>query len=181
VAIERPDPIALGAIAERLPQDAVVLSSPLRRCRQTLAAIRESADRLAPEQLVQELVEQDFGAWEGRDPAALPWPRDAGLKEMAAFAPPDGENFSAMASRVGGAIERLTRRFEGKQVLVCAHAGSIRAALVLAMGAPEACGLAFDIRPISLTRLTAFGHQGWRIDTVNETPVESPTGIDNRR
>jgi len=167
-------PAGLATLASRLPADAVVLSSPLRRCRQTLAALRRAGVPLGEEEVVPAFQEQDFGDWEGRPAAELAWPEAAGPAEMAEFSPPGGESFNHMAARVAAAIARLTERHRGRRVLVCAHAGSVRAALALALGGPAGHGLVFDVRPLSLTRLTAFAGLGWRIDAVNVDPAEDP-------
>lgn len=165
--ISEPDPQTLQALVRMLPRPASVLSSPARRCRQTLAVLRDAGASLADETVVPEFAEQDFGDWEGRDPAGLPWPRSAGLHTMAAFAPPGGESFADLSGRVQAGLPALVACHADGPVLVCAHAGTIRAALVAAMGAGTGCGLAFDIAPLSVTRLTAFGPAGWRIDAVN--------------
>ena len=55
---------------------------------------------------------------------------------------------------------------QGGRVAVVAHAGVIRAALGLALGAP-ARGLAFQVAPLSLTRLVALPGGAWSIAEVN--------------
>jgi len=159
-------PARLAVLAARLPPVITVLSSPARRCRETLAALRAVGADLPPESVEPALWEQDFGAWEGADPASCAWPRNAGAETLAAFAPPQGESFAAVCTRVGTAIQARASALPGDTILACAHAGTIRAALVAALGSAPAAGLAFDIRPLSLTRLTAFAG-GWRVDAVN--------------
>ena len=165
--IATPDPGALAACVNALPPVSAVSASPARRCVETLAALRAAGVRLPAESLCPAFWEQDFGAWEGRDPAACDWPRQADLTTMAAFVPPDGESFVTLCARVRAEIGRVNAAHPGETIAVCAHAGTIRAALVAALGCDPGAGLAFDVRPLSLTRLTAFGDQGWRVDAVN--------------
>ncbi|HEY0442360.1 MAG TPA: histidine phosphatase family protein, partial [Xanthobacteraceae bacterium] len=87
---------------------------------------------------------------------------------------PEGESFVAMMQRVGGAIRRLSKEHEGRDIIAVAHGGTIRAALAEALElAPEAA-LAFSIENLSLTRSERFdggglGH-GWRVVGVNQPP-----------
>ncbi len=68
-----------------------------------------------------------------------------------------------MAARVAPALAEL----EGA-VAIVAHAGTIRAALALALGTVPAA-LAFEIAPLSLTRLRRHA-RGWSVACVNASP-----------
>lgn len=178
-------PATVSALKPHLRSVTTVLSSPARRCRETLATLRAAGADLPEERVEPAFWEQNFGAWEGADPAACPWPRAAERATLAGFAPPAGESFAEVCTRVGAAIDSRTADSQtadsqtgaeapGSTLLVCAHAGTIRAALALALGAGPAPALAFDVRPLSLTRLTALAG-GWRIDAVNLShEAESP-------
>lgn len=126
-----------------------IWSSPALRCRQTCAAMG-----LAPE-FLPDLWEQDFGAWE-QD--GIP---DLGIlppERLAAQRPPQGESFLDMAARVQPLLARAT----GTTAIV-AHAGTVRAALALAVG-PGA--LSFSVAPLSLTILS-HSSGGWAVEAVN--------------
>lgn len=123
-----------------------VVSSPARRCQMT-------AGLLFPGQPIPtdpRLWEQDFGAQEGCAFADLP---DLGALDRAALAQhrfEGGESYAAMALRAVAALRDLA---DGNgPVAVVAHAGTVRAALGLALG-EVALGLAFEVAPLSLTRL----------------------------
>ncbi|QFT62961.1 histidine phosphatase family protein [Roseivivax sp. THAF30] len=125
------------------------VSSPARRCRETAAAVFPG--REIPEDAC--LWEQDFGAEDGLPFDALPDLGPLTLSELAQRRPPEGESFSDLCERAAPALERLEARArEGGSIAVIAHAGLVRAALSRALGHKEA-GLAFEIAPLSLTRL----------------------------
>lgn len=145
----------------KLATNARLVTSPARRCMQTSAA-------LFPEQAAvrdPRLWEQDFGDWEGLLPRDIP---DLGTLERAEIArhrPPSGESFLDMFARTTPALEGLTT---GGTVVVVAHAGTIRAALGLALGAPTA-GLSFEIAPLSATLLRAVTKGVWSISFTNRS------------
>lgn len=160
----------LSALARRLPQQAVVVESGLLRCHQTLGAIESAGLSVAPSVVEPALQEQDFGHWQGRRWAELDQSKDpqvaAFWRDPAGTAPPGGESFEALMARVRAAITDLTRQFEGRDIIAVAHAGTIRAALALALDLPPQTALSFVIDPLSLTRLDAIG-EGWRVGGVN--------------
>jgi alpha-ribazole phosphatase len=71
-----------------------------------------------------------------------------------------------MMARVRAAVTEMTRHFEGRDVIAVAHAGTIRAALAVALDLSPHAALSFVIDPLSLTRLDAIG-DGWRVGGVN--------------
>lgn len=176
------DKARLRALAARLPADAVWVISPLKRTRQTAAALaRHHPDR--PDDLLVEpsLAEQDFGAWQGLAYAELavtqtePWERF--WQDPANATPPRGESFAAMVRRVAEAIEMLTQRYAGCDIVCVSHGGTIRAALAHALDVQPAQALRFAVDCYSLTRLDHFAGAGkgqgerggaWRITTVND-------------
>ncbi|MGW3343467.1 bifunctional RNase H/acid phosphatase [Nonomuraea rubra] len=130
-----------SAAAARLSRDPyrldVVVTSPLKRARQTAQAVAEQAG--VEVEVLEELREADFGAWEGhtftevqrRWPAELTaWLADPDV------APPGGESFAETARRVEAARERLVERYEGKTVLAVSHVTPIKLLLRDALLAP---------------------------------------------
>ncbi len=134
--------------------------SPALRCRQTAAALWPD---VAPAQDAR-LWEQDFGAWEGVAFADLPDLGALSTAELAAHRPPGGESFADLCQRVAPALTALSQL--GGRVAVVVHAGVIRTAVGLALGNAEQ-GLAFQVVPLSLTRLTALPGGLWSIGCVN--------------
>lgn len=153
----RGDPDAAPMVAPKMPPADRVIASPARRCVQTAEAL------YGPCTTDPRLWEQDFGAWEG-----MATPPDIGpltRAGIAAHRPPGGESFADLFARTAPALREIAGL--GGTVAVIAHAGTVRAALGLALGRAED-GLAFQIAPLSLTRLVFAGE--WSIASVNERP-----------
>jgi alpha-ribazole phosphatase len=169
---------AAGVLAALLPGDAVVIVSPLVRTRQTLGAI-EAAGLARPEPLVEpDFIEQNFGAWQGfgwveleaRDPGTL----NAFWEDPTRNAAPGGESFAAQISRVAAAIERLSARFAGSDIVCISHGGTIRAACAHALRLAPETAMAIVVDNFSVTRLDRLdagllrGAGGvWRVHCVN--------------
>jgi broad specificity phosphatase PhoE len=176
---------SFAGLAEKLPRDAVWVTSTLKRTHLTAEGIVRAGlpgpDPIpGPDVVVEaELAEQHFGEWQGMkyaDIAALQaetWHRF--WLAPADKAPPGGESFLALLERCTRAIHRLNERFAGRDIIAVTHGGTIRAALAGALDlAPEAA-LAFSIDNLSLTRIERFdgpgaGH-GWRVVSVNQPPA----------
>lgn len=164
VAADCSNTAAMAAVAAHVALAAqdTLITSPAQRCTQTALALFHR-----PAQPDPRLWEQDFGAWEGRPHGQLPDLGPLSLPELASFAPPQGESFAAVAARVQPVLLGLGA---GRHSVV-AHAGVIRAALGLALGAAH-LGLGFVIAPLSVTRLSRDITTGqWAILGVNWTPT----------
>ena len=156
-----PSPETLAALRKAIGAIDRLVASPALRCRQTAAALFPGWE---PE-FDPRLWEQDFGDWEGADPAGLPDPGPLDREALAHLRPPRGESFADLHDRSAPALAALRT---GARIAVVAHAGTVRVALSLALGLPSS-GLAFEIAPLSRTRLRAFADGQWAIVTVNET------------
>ncbi len=173
VACDTSEDEAFQGLVRVLPVNPVLVESGLLRCRQTAGAL-EAAGMLLPPPIVEpELVEQDFGRWQGRSWLELETAKDPDLApfwaDPAATAPPGGESFAAMIERVAGALENLTAAQAGRDILAIVHAGTVRAALATALDITPAQALRFAVHPLSLTRLDATS-EGWRVEMVNVLP-----------
>jgi alpha-ribazole phosphatase len=170
----------LGGAASRLPTQAVWLITPLRRTRQTAEGLVAAADgRLGSPAfaVVPELMEQDFGEWQGRQKADLydetgqPHPF---WTSPATERPPGGESFAELMDRVHPAIARLSAAHAGRDIVAVAHGGPIRAAVALALGLDPETALRFVVDNLSITRLDLLelgeGAPEWRIGGVNLPP-----------
>jgi probable phosphoglycerate mutase len=130
---------ALAGLLGALPIDAV-LSSPLRRARDTAGAIAASIG--LPLRVDERLREQSFGAWEGlsRDEVKARSPVDAELlstwERSADVAPPGGESLHSVQRRVLALVEGLGA-LPGPTgmpwVVLVSHVGPIKALLAAAL------------------------------------------------
>lgn len=112
---------AVAALAPRLPRDATLFSSPMRRCAEL--ALRLPHASLAFD---DRLVELDFGAWEMRAWDSIPRAEiDAWAAAAAHYRPGGGESVLAAAIRVAAFHTDLLQQEQACAVVVC-HAGSMR-------------------------------------------------------
>lgn len=170
--VDLSDVAALAALKAVLPVVAPTLCSPARRTRDTALALR-----LEPI-MMDEFREQEFGAWTGRrhdDLAASEGESyRAFWRDPANSAPPGGESFGEQVRRVARGLAQLP----AGDVIVVAHAGTIRAALAVALDIAPAQALRFVIDPLSLTRIDRVPG-GWRVGAVNRAYLTAPADVLN--
>lgn len=170
------DRIAFEALARRLPKDAVSVVSHLRRTHQTLDAIRDAGLPIRDPVIEKRLGEQDFGDWVGLTYDELR-KRYGGAYNRFWLSPvteraPNGESFIDLVGRVRCAIEGLTNRFAGHDIICVAHGGTIRATLAIALGIEPNNAIPFATENLSTTLIDylhpepGFGG-GWRVRGTN--------------
>lgn len=170
-----PDPGAARRLMSQIPQGAVWLTSPLVRARQTVHALDPAANATS----VEDLIDQDLGNWAGRRQSEVHKANpQIDWSEPGLIMPEGGEGFDTVVSRVAQLIERLTRHYPDRPMVVVSHLAVIRAALVLALDTPNDVGFQFDLLPLSLTHLSWTGPDDliesseerlgtWRVHCVN--------------
>jgi alpha-ribazole phosphatase len=174
VACDVSDDDDFRALAARLPINPLLVESGLMRCRQTAGALETAGLMLPPPIVEPELMEQDFGAWQGRSWMELDAAKEPDLQAFwsdPAYATPPGgggESFATVCGRVARAIRRQSEDNPGRDVLAVVHAGTVRAALAMALDLDPAQALRFAVAPLSLTRIDAVP-EGWRVECVNVT------------
>jgi probable phosphoglycerate mutase len=124
---------AAERIAELTTVDAIY-ASPLERARETAAPI--AAARALKVQVDKGLLECDFGDWTGAELKKLMKLPEWRTVQQApsTFTFPGGESFTAMQSRIVGAIDRLRAQHPGGVIVCVSHADPIKAAVAHAMG-----------------------------------------------
>jgi broad specificity phosphatase PhoE/ribonuclease HI len=149
---------------------AAVVSSPLQRCYDTATT---AAKALGLDVIVDDdLVETDFGAWEGltfseaaeRDPELhRRWLRDTST------VPPGGESFDSVHQRVVRARDRIVDDHGGATVLVVSHVTPIKMLLRIALdaGAGVLYRLHLDLASLSIAEFYPDGASSVRL--VNQT------------
>ncbi len=154
------DMAAIAGLARAIGAVDRMVASPARRCLATAAALWPGAEVVPDERL----WEQDFGAWEGLPASDVPDLGPLSRTQIAAHRPPGGESFDDLRARV---VPLLVAIPAGR-VAIVAHAGTIRAALSLALSDP-ADALGFEIAPLSVTLLRRHGAV-WSVGAVNRMP-----------
>ena len=170
------------ALARVLPRDAVWVASNLRRTHETARAIwaadRDKFEGCALQQ-VAALAEQNLGDWQGLNRAEFFKQRKLTPGSFW-FAPaderaPGGESFADLVARVRGAIDDLVEQCRGRDIVVVAHGGTIRAAIAIALDLKPQAGLAFATDNCAITELDFYeanGGEGWRVMSINHQPWE---------
>ncbi|AUH43297.1 bifunctional RNase H/acid phosphatase [Streptomyces sp. CMB-StM0423] len=161
---------AAGLLAARGTVQAVV-SSPLRRCRETAAA---AAGRLGLDIRVEDgLRETDFGAWEGLTFAEVRerHPEDLAewLRSTKAAPSGGGESFAEVSRRVAVARDKLLARYAGRTVLLVTHVTPIKTLVRLALGAPPESLYRMELSPAGVSEVAYYadGHASVRL--LNDT------------
>ncbi len=143
--------LALGGGVE------VVLSSPMRRTRQTADAVAAALGAEVRE--VDAFRECAFGEWEGLtfDEVREGWPDElqAWLGDPRAT-PPGGESFSGVRRRVTRARDQLLARYPRQTVLVVTHVTPTKVLVADALGAPISALYRMELAPATLTELQWF-------------------------
>lgn len=113
------------------PEAEEYFTSPMLRCRQTMAALYPGVNPI----VVPDLVECNFGEYEGKTAKELAdkeefkrWTGEQG----ADYAPPGGENTNAFVARVCNGFNNIVKYMmtEGKRdAVICTHGGVIMAIL----------------------------------------------------
>lgn len=129
-----------------------VLASPLRRTQQTAAVV---AERLGlPVTTEPDVRECGFGAWDGLTYGEVDaqWPEDlAAWLASPATAPPGGESFDAVFTRVSAARAAIAERHAGRTVLVVTHVTPIKSFVRDVLGAPSSALFRMELAPASIT------------------------------
>ncbi|MBK1637719.1 alpha-ribazole phosphatase [Rhodothalassium salexigens DSM 2132] len=165
-ALDDADRIAAVA-GDALALATGAVTSPRRRCRQTLDALLTAAGSDLVPRVVEAWAEQDFGAWDGAETAGLPDLWGLPMAALAHQTPPGGESFQDLCRRIGPALDALAAREAGARLVVCTHAGVVRAAVHHVLGLAPGRALSLSVAPLSVTRLIHFGAAGWAVDRLN--------------
>jgi broad specificity phosphatase PhoE len=141
-----------------------VVSSPLRRAKQTAEAI--AAGLGLDVEVDERLIEMDYGEWDGRalgEVSADDWRR---WRNDPDFAPPGGEGLGAVYERVCECAAELSARANDDDVIAVSHVSPIKAAVAWALGAGPDVTWRLRLDVASVTRIAP----GPTLVTYNETP-----------
>jgi broad specificity phosphatase PhoE/ribonuclease HI len=158
-------------VAALAPAVAAVVSSPLSRCTATAAEIA-SACGDPPLVIEPNLVECDFGEWEGMTFAEVRsrWPDElTAWMDSTRVAPPGGESFGAVATRVRRAVARLRAAYPESVVVVVSHVSPIKLVLRDALAAEDTLLHRLYLDPAGLSIVDLWADGGVAVRTVNDT------------
>ncbi|BCB79012.1 bifunctional RNase H/acid phosphatase [Phytohabitans flavus] len=154
------------------PSVAAVVSSPLSRCTGTAEVIAATLGGGVPVTVEPDLVECDFGAWEGKTftEVRAEWPdeMDAWLGSTEE-APPGGESFRAVATRVRRVVATLHKTYPESTLVVVSHVSPLKILLRDALAAGDAFLHRLYLDPAGLSIVDMWADGGVAVRMVNET------------
>lgn len=161
---------AAAVIAEGFGGEApvAVLSSPLRRARETAGQI---ADALGLEVRVEDaFAETAFGEWEGLDFAAVRarWPQQLqAWLDSPAVSPPGGESMDEVFARTRIGRDKVRARFPGRTVVLVSHVTPIKQLVRMALDAPAHAIYRMELVPASMQVLRWWPDGGASMQAFN--------------
>jgi ribonuclease H / adenosylcobalamin/alpha-ribazole phosphatase len=154
------------------PSVAAVVTSPLVRCTRTAEVIAAALGGGVPVEVEPDLVECDFGEWEGKtfSEVRAQWPdeMDAWLGSTEQ-APPGGESFRAVATRVRRVVATLHKTYPESTLVVVSHVSPLKILLRDALAAGDAFLHRLYLDPAGLSIVDMWADGGVAVRMVNET------------
>lgn len=147
---------ALAELARAWTGPVRVVSSPLRRCRDTAAAIAAAAGG-SPVEIDDRWIELDYGELEATPLADVPVETWARWRADLDFRPPGGETLAELGSRVRAACDELASSAEGQDVVVVTHVSPVKAAVAWALGVDDRVTWRMFVAPGSVSRISVAG------------------------
>ena len=148
-----------------------IISSPLKRCREFAEWLGQEHD--LPVEVIEDLREVGFGAWEGTDRAELKQQRraefDAFYADPVNCRPAGAEPLDRFGARVSAVFDELVERYAGEILLVVCHAGVIRGTLGHVTQLPAVNWYRTEVNNAAVTRFV-HDHLGPRLVAHNWLP-----------
>ncbi|MGH9049731.1 MAG: histidine phosphatase family protein [Acidimicrobiia bacterium] len=136
-----------AALARVLPPAARVVSSPLRRARETAAAFGHAAET------DDRWVELDYGQLDGVRPEDVDEAVWARWRADPSYVPANGESLAALGARVRPACDELAIEAAERDVVVVSHVSPIKAAIAWGLGVGDEVAWRLFVRDASIARI----------------------------
>jgi len=159
-------------VRRRLDGEKIELAycSDLRRAVETAEIILQG--RAVSLTKTSDLREAHMGIWQGLTYSEIKEQYgelfQARRNDPEDMAPPEGETFSQVATRVCAALVRIAKEHEDRTVLVVTHGGPIRVFLCSILGLPLSAGWNFRIDNCGITVVELYP-EGTIITSLNDT------------
>ena len=164
--------MAAGGRVAGISRDvAAVVTSPLQRCVRTAEIIAAELGG-ADVTVLPELIECDFGDWEGLTFAEVQerWPAElSAWLESPAVAPPGGESFDAVAERARAAVGTVLKAYPGSVVVVVSHVSPIKLILRDVLAATDGFLHRLFLDAAGVSTVDVWPDGGVAVRSVNET------------
>jgi broad specificity phosphatase PhoE len=167
-AVGRTQASAVAAALAPLRRDTRIISSPLRRSRETAAIIAREEEV----EIDERWIELDYGSFEGTPVVDVPEDTWRRWRADAEYVPGGGESLKALGERVSEACGELIVDAATRDVIVVTHVSPVKAATVWALGVGDDVTWRMYVAPGSITRIAPrpWGHV---LTSFNETPWSS--------
>jgi len=146
---------ALAAAAGDWPGPVRVVSSPLRRCTETAAAIAAAVG--ATVEVDERWIELDYGQLEGTPLAEVPPEVWRAWRSDLTFRPPGGETLAELGARVRAACDDIEGVAGAEEVVVVSHVSPIKAAVAWTLGVDDSVTWRLFVAPASVSRVSVAG------------------------
>jgi probable phosphoglycerate mutase len=164
--------MAAGGRVAGISRDVTaVVTSPLARCVRTAELIAAETGGV-PVTVVDDLIECDFGDWEGLTFAEVQsrWPAEMNAwLGSTSVAPPGGESFQAVAKRTRGAMAAVLESYAGGVVVVVSHVSPIKLILRDALAASDAFLHRLFLDAAGVSTMDVWPDGNLAVRSVNET------------
>ena len=129
VTLAEPFESVFGNIISQLPSEALLFSSPLKRCTILAKHIRNTIKVLSYQE-DERLMEMNFGDWEMKNwNDILPEQLNLWMEDFVNIPATNGESFVALHKRVGEFLSVQISKEITKPIIIVAHGGTIRSIL----------------------------------------------------
>ncbi len=148
----------------------VIVTSPLQRAARTAEEVAGVTG--VPLVTDEGFRETDFGAWEGLTFAEVRkrWPAELGTwLADPAVAPPGGESFAAVRTRVTDALHRVLAGRDGQRVLIVSHVTPIKTLVAAALLAPAAALFRMHLDVAALSEIDWYADGPAVLRSFNDT------------
>jgi broad specificity phosphatase PhoE/ribonuclease HI len=162
---------AAGRVAGISRDVAAVVSSPLSRCTRTAELIAAEVGG-ASVTVLPDLIECDFGEWEGLTFAEVNqrWPGEmAAWLASTSVAPPGGESFQAVAKRARGAVAKILAAYPASVVVVVSHVSPIKLILRDALAAGDGFLHRLFLDAAGVSTMDVWPDANIAVRSINET------------
>ena len=160
----------VAALRSVLGDEVAIVSSPLRRARETAAALVRPGVAITVD---DRWIELDYGEYDGAALTELPVDVWDTWRADVTFTPPGGESLVALAARVTDACESLREQASTADVVVVSHVSPIKAAVAWALGVGIEVSWRAFVAPASITRIACRPDGTPSLHSFNERPWRS--------
>ncbi|HEU4348676.1 MAG TPA: bifunctional RNase H/acid phosphatase [Actinoplanes sp.] len=162
---------AAGRVAGLARDVAAVVTSPLSRCVRTAEIIAAELGGVDVT-VLPDLIECDFGEWEGLTFAEVQerWPAEmSAWLDSPKVAPPGGESFESVAKRARAAMGTVLLAYPGSVVVVVSHVSPIKLVLRDALDASDGFLHRLFLDAAGVSTMDVWPDGGVAVRSVNET------------